>query len=200
MNIAIFGGSFDPVHRGHFEIVRQILNYSPIEKIIIVPNYQNPLKKRRPTLPDGLRWEMLKTTFINIREVELSDVELKQHERNFTYATIQHFKERFPQDQLYLILGEDAFAYFDEWANTELILKMSKILVFYRPALRTEHTTASIEAHGDIAEFIPIKIPDISATEIRQSGIETIENQSWLLPEALELWKNFIQQSDKSEN
>ncbi|MBT4288093.1 MAG: nicotinate (nicotinamide) nucleotide adenylyltransferase [Deltaproteobacteria bacterium] len=197
MNIAIFGGSFDPVHRGHFEIVRQILKYSPIDRIIVVPNYQNPLKKRRPTLPDELRWEMLKTTFFGIKEVELSDFELKQHKRNFTYSTILHFKERFPQDQLYLILGEDAFAYFDEWAKTDIILEMSKIAVFYRPALRTERTSASIEAYGDIAEFIPIEIPDISATEIRQNSLETIEHQSWLLPEALVLWKNYLKNSNK---
>ena len=192
MNIAIFGGSFDPVHLGHFEIVRQILIHSPVEKIIIVPNYQNPLKKKRPTLPDELRWEMLKTTFFSIKEVELSDFELKQHKRNFTYATVEYFKERFPQDQLYLILGEDAFSYFDEWAKTEVITKLSKILVFYRPALRTQHSLESLEVYGDIAEFIPLRIPDISATEIRQNDLKTIARQSWLHPDALQLWRDHI--------
>jgi len=136
---------------------------------------------------------MLKTTFFSIKEVELSDFELKQHKRNFTYATIQHFKEGFPQDQLYLILGEDTFAFFEEWANTEIILKLSKILVFYRPALRTKQTSVSIERHGDMAEFIPLRIPDISATEIRQNDLETIERESWLHPEALIYWKKYIQ-------
>ena len=78
MKIGIFGGSFNPAHIGHFEIARSILSLNKIQKLIVVPNYTNPLKSNTPILPNDLRWEILHETFKNLNEVEISDFETRK--------------------------------------------------------------------------------------------------------------------------
>ncbi len=195
MNIAIFGGSFNPVHLGHYEIVRQTLELFSMTKVIVVPAYQNPLKDSLPSVPEDLRIKMLHLTFKGHKNVEISDFELQKRKISYTYQTLSYYKKQYANHQLYLIMGEDAFSSFHLWAEADKILQLSNILVFYRPGVKTDSsaTDRSIEA-----KWIEITIPDISASEIRQSSITTVKNNCWMHPDAFEVWKKHREHIDKT--
>ena len=154
MNIAIFGGSFDPVHLGHIEIVKKALEDKDIDKIIIVPNYLNPLKNSFSAPPE-LRYKWLKKVFEDFDNVEVSDFEIKQNRPVYSIETINHFKPK------YFIIGSDNLKTLDKWKNIDEILKKVEFIV----AKRGDIDNNILKKYG-IKKVIDIDIP-ISSTEIR---------------------------------
>jgi len=189
MNIAIFGGSFNPVHLGHYEIVRQTQQLFNMSKIIVVPTYQNPLKDSLPSVPEELRLKMLYLTFKSHKNVEISDFELQKRKISYTYQTLTYFKKQYSDHQLFLIMGEDAYSSFHLWAEADKILKLSNILVFYRPGMKKSDTKSFSRESSEGVKWIKTIIPDISASEIRQSSIATVKENCWLHPDAFEIWR-----------
>lgn len=192
MNIAIFGGSFNPVHRGHLTIVKDLLETGGMSRIIIVPAFQNPLKNGPPAIPEAVRWDMLVATFHQFSAVEISAYEMEKREKSYSYKTLRHFKHRFPDSSLFLVLGEDAFASFGQWIKIDTILSLAKILVIPRPGLRPSDTTVPYDhGYSTHVTWLDIDIPDISATQIRQSAVETVAAANWLHPDALKIWQAY---------
>ncbi len=159
--------------------------------MIVVPAFQNPLKNEPPTLPEGLRKEMLIRTFSELKNVEISYFEWQKGVVSYTYNTLMHFKKRYQNHLLYLLVGEDAFASFHLWAKADMILQLSKILVFHRSATSNDEPKPYNYSESDNVEWMNIQIPNISATSIRQSSVELVEQKNWLHPEALPIWKTF---------
>ena len=194
MDIAIFGGSFNPVHMGHHEIVRNLVQNRGFSKFIIVPTYQTPLKGLPPVITESIRWQMLKQTFQAFDSVEISRFELQNQKMSYSYKTILHYKKQYPDDRLFIILGEDAFASFPQWAEIETILNLSEILVFPRPQLRKPETTIPFyHSYFQHVTWLDFEVPPISATQIRNSDLKTIAENRWLHPEALKTWKHYQQ-------
>jgi len=158
MNIAIFGGSFDPVHLGHIEIVKKTLD-TGIDKIIVVPNFLNPLKNSF-SAPPKLRYKWLKEVFKDIKNVEVSDFEIKQDRPVYSIETINHFKPK------YFIIGSDNLKTLDKWKNINEILKKVELIV----AKRKEIDKNLIKKYN-IKKIINVDIP-ISSTEIRKGRFE----------------------------
>jgi len=194
MNIAIFGGSFNPVHMGHYEIVHHLLQTRDFLRVIIVPTHQNPLKTAPPVIPDQIRLQMIENTFHEFGPVDISDVEVRSQSVSYSYKTLTHFKNKYPDDQLFLILGEDSFASFPQWAKIETILALSNILVFPRPDLRSSEIPVPF-FHGfeKYVTWLDITIPNISATRIRDNDIDIVSENNWLHPSALMNWKAYKQ-------
>jgi nicotinate-nucleotide adenylyltransferase len=193
MNIGIFGGSFNPVHLGHYEIVRQLHLSANIDKVIVVPTFQNPLKRTTPVLPNHYRKEMLEKTFSSFKTVEISSFELDNKNISYTHNTLAHYKKIYKGHQFYLIVGEDAFASFHLWAEVDTIFRLAKILVFFRPTQRTHPPGALLFSSSPNVKWLSIKIPDISATEIRDAPVSTVIRNNWLHPNAVGVWKHFKQ-------
>ena len=198
MDIAIFGGSFNPVHMGHHEIVLFLLESLGFRKVIMVPAHQNPLKDSPPIIPESVRWQMLLNTFHAHDSVDVSDFEIQSQKVSYSYKTLNYFNKIYPEDRLFLILGEDSFASFPQWVNIETILSLSKILVFPRPDLRSKMLTPPYDhGYSQHVTWLDILIPDISATKIRESDLETVIKKNWLHPAALEEWKTYQQSEAK---
>ena len=159
MNTALFGGSFDPVHLGHVEIVKKALEDKDIDKIIIMPNYLNPLKNSFSAPPE-LRYKWLKEVFSNFRNVEISDFEIKKNRPVYSIETINHFKPK------YFIIGSDNLKTLDKWYKIDEILKKVKFIV----AKRGEIDKNLLKKYG-INKIIEIDIP-ISSTEIRNGNFK----------------------------
>jgi nicotinate-nucleotide adenylyltransferase len=198
MKIAIFGGSFNPVHRGHLEIVKQLLSHGHVDHIIVVPARQNPLKSRPPLIPDTIRWEMLNRAFVDIPQIRLSDCELSRSGPSYTCQTLIHFRALYPDDRLYLVLGEDAFATLPQWTAVGKIVRLCRILVLPRPSQRSSNRFEPY-THGydDRVEWLNIHIPDIAASDIRRSRTEDIAKNRWLPPGVMEIWRRFRETSAK---
>ena len=189
MKIGIFGGSFNPVHRGHFEIVNQVLLSEKVDHVIVVPAYQNPLKNTLPVLPEKLRWEMLCATFSSLDNVGISDFELSRPKLSYTYKTLEFLQKSYPEDQLYLMMGEDSFAQFHLWREVGKITKLVDLLIFRRPALRKKVIPPIVKTTN--VEWAQVRIPKISSTEIRGTTTEKVEEKKWLHPDALSIWKRY---------
>jgi nicotinate-nucleotide adenylyltransferase len=152
-NIAIFGGSFDPPHLGHVEVVEKALKELDIDKLIIIPNYLNPLKKTFHA-PANLRLKWLKKIFKSSK-VEVSDFEIKQNRPVYSIETIKKFKPK------YFIIGSDNLKTLDKWKNIDEILKLTQFVVATRGKVDLD-----LLKKYNIKKVLNINIP-ISSTEIR---------------------------------
>lgn len=191
MKIGIFGGSFNPVHLGHYAIVSQLLAIGKVDKVIVIPSYQNPLKKETPVTPVKIRLQMLEETFQGDKNVEILDYEVKREELSYTWKTLSYLKQKYPHDQLYLVMGEDAYEQFESWRSPDEIIKLAHLMVFYRPAQCRKSGTYKDGKYINQTEWIEVTIPDISATEIRNVAENKIKNRERIHPNAIKTWEKF---------
>ncbi len=153
MNIAIFGGSFDPVHSGHIEVVKKALEMG-IDKIIVIPNFLNPLKNKT-SAPAELRYKWLKEVFNDFENIEVSDFEINQKRAVYSIETINHFKPK------YFIIGSDNLKTLHKWKDIDEILNKVELIVAKRGDI-----DKNLLKKWDIKKVVNVNIP-ISSTEIR---------------------------------
>ena len=101
MRIAIFGGSFDPLHLAHVAIVQNALNKLDIDKLIVVPTYLNPFKSSFYLDPQT-RFELLKKVFIKFEQVEVSNYEINQLAPSYSINTVNYLKDLYNPSKIYL--------------------------------------------------------------------------------------------------
>ncbi len=132
MKIILFGGSFDPIHLGHIKIAEHALNLLKADRIIFVPAFHAPLKKR--VLTDyHHRLAMLKIAIKGISKASISEFEIDQKTKVYSIDTIRYFEKLYPNDELYWIMGSDHLKKFKQWKNYDKILESLHILVYKRP-------------------------------------------------------------------
>lgn len=132
MKIAIFGGSFDPLHKEHVNIIdgaRSLLN---VDRVVLLPTY-NPPHKNSTAVSYVHRVNMLKIfqktrNFVQIDETE-RELGLK---KSYAYVVLGELRKKYPNDELYYLIGSDSLRKFEAWAHPEEILKLVKIKVITR--------------------------------------------------------------------
>ena len=129
--LGIFGGAFDPVHKGHTRSLKYISDLKIIDEIQVIPNYASPHNKDIQT-DEKDRLKMLEIAFKEIKNIELNDIELKNKTKSYTYETLKYFKEFYPEQHLSLIMGLDSLNSFTNWKNWEKILSLCSLLVLER--------------------------------------------------------------------
>ena len=169
MRIAVFGGSFNPVHIGHLKLVKKVKTEFNIDKVIVVPTYSTPLKDNSNLISGADRFNMCKLAFEGIDFVEVSDFEILHQKESYTYITLEHFKSVYPDDELFFVVGADMFNTIDKWKNPDYIFKSAVIIVVERNG-----SNADIFQKADELSLIGCKsvilnesVYDISSTEIR---------------------------------
>ena len=130
---AIFGGSFDPVHRGHLAMAERARAVAGLDRVIFMPAAVSPFKKG--TVANAVqRRDMLE---IALREsgygwAELSGFELERPAPSYSWQTAQHFATAFPRTEWCWILGTDQWEQIDRWAEPEILRELLHFLVFTR--------------------------------------------------------------------
>ena len=153
--IAIFGGSFDPPHLGHLEIVKKALRTLDIDKLIVVPAYVSPFKKAHGA-PPQLRFEWLKKIPAFDPRIEVSDIEIKKGGPSYTIETVDHFSEIF--DTIYLIIGADNLESLNRWHRFDELNRKVKWVVATRNDEKIPEGFVRLE----------VKMP-ISSTKLRRN-------------------------------
>ena len=184
MKIGIFGGSFNPVHCGHFEIVNSLLKEKIVDSVIVVPAFQNPLKAKQPEFDSKVRVAMLEATFSPLKKVKISTFELDQADISYSYRTIEYFHSQNLSDQLYLILGEDSYSFFPKWKNTEEILDLAKLIIIPRKGEKTSLRDTEVDG----IEWFDGEVPEVSSSSIRDLDFTTLKQQGLIPPKALEAY------------
>ncbi|GAA9045003.1 nicotinate (nicotinamide) nucleotide adenylyltransferase [Helicobacter pylori] len=159
--LALYGGSFDPLHKAHLAIIDQTLELLPFAKLIVLPAYQNPFKK--PCFLDAqIRFKELETALKGMDRVLLSDFEIKQERAVPTIESVIYFQKLYRPQTLYLVIGADCLRHLSSWTNAKELLKRVELVVFERIGYE------EIQFKG---RYLPLKGIDapISSSAIRAS-------------------------------
>lgn len=183
MKIGILGGTFNPVHIGHLILAEEAREKLGLEKIIFVPANLPPHKDNGNIAEAGVRLKMLKVAIKGNKHFGVSDAEIKRQGRSYTIDTIREFKQKYPLDELYFIIGSDLLKYLEEWKDLNEINKMVKFIAATRPGYPLEKIPSYIQTLG-------IRAVDISGFEVRRC-IQEDKSFRYLVPEAV---FNFINQ------
>ena len=118
--ICIFGGSFDPVHKGHKKLALFVAQQLKLKKMLIIPAALSPFKKSSGASEEQ-RLEMCSLAF-NEDIFEVSDLEIKRGGKSYTIDTVNAVRELYPDEKLYLLIGSDQLMSFDRWYRYQDIL------------------------------------------------------------------------------
>ena len=166
MKIGIFGGSFNPPHKMHKNIALTLIKKYYVDKVIFVPT-GSKYKYKNNLLSDKVRFEMLKLMCEDNKNLEVSDYELKE-EVVYTYETLDYFKNKYKDDDIYFICGTDNLSYIDKWKRGEDILSNNKLLVIKRDTFDINTLLDKYKDYKDNIIVTDIKENEISSTKIRE--------------------------------
>ena len=177
MRIGIYGGTFDPIHRGHMAAAQTAAAMLKLDKLLLIPAGIPPHK----VLPDGSassEHRLAMTTIAADRlgldiPVEVLDLELKREGKSYTSDTLRTLRDRYPGDELWLLMGTDMFLSLQTWHEPEVILSLAKVCAFGRTEKDGEELFAPqraylAERYG--ADMVTITLPglvEISSTQLR---------------------------------
>jgi len=172
--IAIYGGTFDPVHHAHLILAREAIETLGLEKVILVPAAISPLKKTAPVASGDARLAMLRAAIKSQPEFEVDECELLRPPPSYTIDTVEEIRRRECDAVLYCLIGEDNVEQLPQWHRFNELEKLVRFVVLDRTGKQPTHTYQLI--HRRI---------DISATEIRRR-VAQHESIRYLVTESVE--------------
>lgn len=170
--IGIFGGSFNPPHKGHVEICRYLLSQNAVDQIWVVPCYKHPFDKE--LAPFEERVTMCKLAFGEFfGKIKISDIERTLGGVSYTVKTLEHLRESHPGNEFHLIVGSDAAKESTTWKEASKLSELAKLL--------------------EVPRGTNSPIPDISSTDVRKavrsnkniSGLVTKEVAEYIISRKL---------------
>ena len=179
-SIALFGGSFDPIHNGHLFLIEELLNSARFERFIVIPAGAPWQKSVAASGADRLAMVeiALKDCMSKFNELEISRFEIDDASPSYAFQSIDYFTSQNPGDNLVWIIGSDAFAKINEWKEIEQVAKSVEFLVVNRPGQKLE--IPKIPESITYSQ-IEIKALDLSSTKVRNL-IKASEPFESLLP------------------
>lgn len=167
MKIAIYGGSFNPMHRGHEQIVEYILKNLDMDKIIIVP-VGIPSHRENNLEQSDTRLKICREIFKNNSKIEVSDIEIKSDGKSYTYDTLIKLIEVYGKNnEFFEIIGEDSLKNFKTWKNYKELLKICKLIVFRRNDDENKEIDKEFLKNSNII-ILKNEYYNYSSTEIRE--------------------------------
>ncbi len=192
--IAIYGGTFDPVHAGHLEIARKVLKLFAIDEFLFMPARVAPHKLDARVSPALHRYAMLVLATRDEPRLAISTFELDDPERCYTVETLFHFRSQAAEStDLFFVMGADSWSEITTWREWQRLLTLANVIVVTRPGYETpgshadrETATKLVDLRGS-SESSPDKVievesgvpkifitdavmHDVSATEARQAA------------------------------
>ena len=141
MNIAIFGGSFDPVHIGHEKIINELSKINYINKLIVVPTYLNPFKKKYLLKPTD-RFEILKHMYDVNPDILISDFEINRQKSTPSIITVEYYKKLYKPKKIFLIIGSDNLKNIHLWNEFEKLNSLVEFIVVNRDGYEVKNDKA----------------------------------------------------------
>jgi len=155
----LYGGSFDPIHHGHLILARDAIERLDLDRIVFLPAGISPHKLSRQPASSELRRAMVEAAIADEPRFVLDDSEMHRKGPSYTIDSVEHFKARYPEAELFYMIGADNVRELHTWRRIEDLRRLVRFVVFGRAVPDT--------SREEEFPVLPRRI-DISATEIRQ--------------------------------
>jgi nicotinate-nucleotide adenylyltransferase len=169
VRLGIFGGSFDPPHVGHLLVAQDAITALSLDRLLIVPAAQQPLKQGQQT-PAADRLAMVHRCFAGVPGMLVDPVEIDRGGLSYMVDTVESLQRREPSAVLHLLIGQDAFETLSRWREPERLRSMVRLVVLRR-GTAGDSVAASPErqhAEGGSLQYLATRRVDVSSTEIRE--------------------------------
>jgi len=186
MKVAIFGGTFNPIHIGHLIMGQYVLNFADIDKILFIPNGKPPHKNNIDLASEFDRYNMVELAIKNNKNYDISDYEIKKGEYSYTIDTLLFFKKIY--DDVSFIIGSDNLDEIILWRRSNQILSQFPIIVLPRTTDRSEielKINRLVKNYNSKIKLIDMPVVNISSTEVRRL-IKEKKSIKYLVPENVE--------------
>lgn len=172
--VAIFGGSFDPIHNGHLALAREVLSRAIADEVWLMITPQNPHKQGCALSDEHLRLQMVEQAVAGMDGARACDFEFSLPRPSYTFNTLAALDDAFPEKEFILLIGADNWEKFDRWYKGGEILSRYGIVVYPRGGGEQPALPAGVQ-------WLPAKLYDISSTMIR-SLVRVGKDVSHLVP------------------
>lgn len=162
-SIGIFGGSFNPIHKGHVALARQLLRRAQLDEVWFLVSPQNPLKPQSSLLDDNMRLEMARLALKDEPHLVASDYEFHLPRPSYTWNTLQHLSQDYPQHRFTLLIGADNWQLFGRWRNSREIIENYPIVIYPRDGYPIDETSLPPNVR-----LVNTQLYNMSSTLVRQ--------------------------------
>jgi|LakMenEpi03Aug12_release.lakeMendotaPanAssembly.Ray.scaffolds.fasta_scaffold131516_2 nicotinate-nucleotide adenylyltransferase len=191
MNIGIMGGSFNPIHSGHIIFADAFRRQCSLDSCYLVPASISPFKLTEKNADDIHRVHMLLLACEELQNTYVSTIELERGGISYTIDTIREFKNMFPNDKLFLLIGEDQAIQFTKWKDWQEIVANVQLCIVARNLHDVNRVsiddTLSVDNAYTKPIWLDIPVIDISSSLIR-SHIEHGNDIHGLVPMQVEIY------------
>jgi nicotinate-nucleotide adenylyltransferase len=186
--MAIFGGTFNPIHNGHIYLIRAFADLLNTDRVFTVVTNVPPHKQHSDLARNEQRLEMCRLAREDEPRIEPCDIELRRAGKSYTCDTLRELQEQNPDAELYFLMGADMFLTLKHWRNPEEIFRYATICASPRDQRGVDELREcakqlhSMGARTIIEAMTP---PEISSTEIRER-VARGDSLEGLVPRAVE--------------
>lgn len=169
--VALFGGTFDPIHNGHIVLARELAARLQLDRVILMPTFVPPHKIKAQMAPAIDRVEMCRLACAPYPELTVSELEVNRRGASFTVLTLEELHRQLPQAELFLFVGADMFLTLGTWHRFADIAKLATICAVPRddvPTAALRSYAEELAAVGARCVIEEIATPRISSTDIRE--------------------------------
>ena len=159
--VAIFGGSFNPIHNGHIALARSVVRQGLAEEVWLLVSPQNPLKQQNDLVDEQVRLTLAQKALEREAHIKVSDFEFSLPRPSYTWKTLQALSKAYPAYEFELLVGADNWKVFDKWAHYEDILSHYSLLIYPREGYDINATSLPANATMIDAPLFPISSTDI---------------------------------------
>lgn len=177
--IGLYGGSFNPVHLGHLLVARAAIEELALDRLCFIPAAISPFKPDKVLAPGPRRLCLLRLALAGQTRCEIDPQEIDRGGVSYTIETVRHYRRRFPDAELFYLIGADQPAQLPLWREAEELAKLIDFVIIPRPGEAMQPAPAPFRSrplHG-----IPF---GISASKIRER-IRAGQPIEWLVPPAV---------------
>lgn len=177
MRIGIYGGSFNPIHKGHTELAASIVQQGLVDELWLLVSPLNPLKSGEMSdiAEYGHRLRMAQLATEGIEGVKVSDFERHLPVPSYTVTTLGELRKAYPEHEFTLVIGADNWEQFPRWYRADEIIEKYRVLIYRRPGCEIEETSLPASVH-----VVDTPLFDISSTQIRTSIAEGMPLTKWV--------------------
>lgn len=172
--IAFYGGSFDPVHIGHMEVARRIIDDFSIDSFVFVPAFHAPHKRDTTPASPFQRFAMLCLATVDEASMMVSTLELEEPGRPYTIETMERVNELYPGDEIFFVIGADSWEEIVTWRRWQEVLAATNIIVVTRPGFEIGFSHVTDKIRERVADLRGLGVGDELPDNEPSDGCERI--------------------------